>query len=112
MLVKRMSEMGLHSEHAYTAAIGSVGLSIISWCVSRKKKDTALDRADRWGIFVGQWAPTLFGLGLALSQYENKEADDRRRQETTQESSDHDTQETTVAEAIAPQPGPESERQP
>jgi hypothetical protein len=23
------------------------------------------------GIFVGEWAPTFFGLGLALSKYEN-----------------------------------------
>ncbi|MFJ5085409.1 hypothetical protein [Streptomyces sp. NPDC088706] len=30
-----------------------------------------VDRADRWGIFVGEWAPTFFGLGLALSRYEN-----------------------------------------
>lgn len=28
--------------------------------------------ADRWGIFVGQWAPTFFGLDLALHQYEDQ----------------------------------------
>ncbi|WP_199810092.1 hypothetical protein [Streptomyces vinaceus] len=27
-------------------------------------------RADRWGIFVGEWAPTFFALGLALANYE------------------------------------------
>jgi len=32
-----------------------------------------VDREDRWGIFVGQWAPTFFGLGLALSQYEQRD---------------------------------------
>jgi hypothetical protein len=30
------------------------------------------DRADRWGIFVGRCAPTLFGLGNALRTYEKK----------------------------------------
>ena len=25
---------------------------------------------SRWGIFVGHWAPTLFGLGNALRTYE------------------------------------------
>ncbi|WP_398864471.1 hypothetical protein [Streptomyces pakalii] len=27
-------------------------------------------RDDRWGIFVGEWAPTFFALGLALANYE------------------------------------------
>lgn len=26
--------------------------------------------ADRWGIFVGERAPTFCGLGLALANYE------------------------------------------
>ena len=25
---------------------------------------------DRWGIFIGNWAPTFFGLGNALRSYE------------------------------------------
>lgn len=28
-------------------------------------------RADRVGIFVGEWAPTFFTLGLALAHYEH-----------------------------------------
>lgn len=71
MLVKKMSDIGVRSEYAYMAAIGSVGLSVASWWISRKKESKGLDRADRWGIFVGQWAPTFFGLGLALHQYED-----------------------------------------
>jgi hypothetical protein len=35
------------------------------WLASKTgERDTA--RADRWGIFVGLWAPTFFGLGNAL----------------------------------------------
>ncbi|WP_345217258.1 hypothetical protein [Georgenia halophila] len=63
--------MGVRSEHAYTAAVASIGLSFLSWVTSRKKEDASLARADRWGIFVGQWAPTFFGLGLALKGYED-----------------------------------------
>lgn len=70
MLVKKLSDVGVRSEHAYTAAVASIGLSIISWFTSKEKEDASLGRADRWGIFVGQWAPTLFGLGLALKGYE------------------------------------------
>lgn len=71
MLVKKLSTMGVRSEHAYSAAIVSIGASFVSWLTSKKKEDASLARADRWGIFVGQWAPTLFGLGLALKGYED-----------------------------------------
>ncbi|MGW6564896.1 hypothetical protein [Streptomyces sp. NPDC054975] len=71
MLVKKLHEAGLKSEHAYTAAFVSVGLSFTSWLVSAKAEARGIDRADRWGIFVGEWAPTFFGLGLALAHYEH-----------------------------------------
>ncbi|MDN3293949.1 hypothetical protein QWM81_07795 [Streptomyces ficellus] len=71
MVIRKFHEMGVRSEHAYMAAFASIGLSIASWAGSLKlEPGTGLARADRWGIFVGQWAPTFFGLGLALSHYE------------------------------------------
>lgn len=74
MVIKKMHDMGIRSEHAYLAAIGSIGLSIASWAGSLKMEPVGgLARADRWGIFVGQWAPTFFGLGVALSHYEQQD---------------------------------------
>ncbi|MFI1972601.1 hypothetical protein BLA24_07915 [Streptomyces cinnamoneus] len=70
MLVRKMHEAGVRSEHAYMAAMASIGLSFLSWATSAKTESAGIDRADRWGIFVGEWAPTFFGLGLALAQYE------------------------------------------
>lgn len=70
MVVKKLHEAGVQSEHAYLAGLVSVGLAFASWAVSLKGESAELDRADRWGIFVGEWAPTFFGLGLALAQYE------------------------------------------
>ncbi|MEU5100251.1 hypothetical protein [Streptomyces sp. NPDC020996] len=71
MIIKKMHEMGIRSEHAYTAGLASIGFSIAAWAGSLKAESgRGLDRADRWGIFVGEWAPTFFGLGLALSHYE------------------------------------------
>ncbi len=66
--------MGIRSEHAYLAAMASIGLTVVAWAGSLKM-EPGLDiaRADRWGIYVGEWAPTFFGLGLALSQYEQQE---------------------------------------
>lgn len=38
-----------------------------------------LDRADRWGIFIGQWAPTLMAMGVALRIEETHMTDDEMR---------------------------------
>ncbi|MBT2381394.1 hypothetical protein AMK21_32350 [Streptomyces sp. CB00316] len=70
MIVKMLHEKGLKAEHAYTAAFASIGLSVVSWVGSMKIEPTGTARADRWGIFVGEWAPTFFALGLALANYE------------------------------------------
>ncbi|MGQ4358266.1 hypothetical protein [Streptomyces drozdowiczii] len=73
MIVKMLHDKGLKSEHAYVAGFASIGLSIASWCGSMKVEPLGVSRADRWGIFVGEWAPTFFGLGLALANYERDE---------------------------------------
>ena len=70
MVIKKLYELGLRSEHAYAAAFASIAASFAVWAVSLSQEKAGLDRADRWGIFVGEWAPTFFGLGLALSHYE------------------------------------------
>ncbi|WP_030545302.1 hypothetical protein [Streptomyces albus] len=70
-MIQKLHDKGLRSEHAYTAGFVSIGLSIAAWAASlAAEPGRGLDRADRWGIFVGEWAPTFFGLGLALSHYE------------------------------------------
>jgi hypothetical protein len=74
MVIKKLHDMGIRSEHAYLAALGSIGLSVLTWVTSLKAEPgTGLARADRWGIFVGEWAPTFFGLGVALSHYEQQD---------------------------------------
>ncbi|MDG9718036.1 hypothetical protein [Streptomyces sp. DH24] len=73
-MIKKLHEMGMRSEHAYMAAFASIGLSVATWMTSLKAEPGAgIARADRWGIFIGEWAPTFFGLGLALSHYEQSE---------------------------------------
>jgi hypothetical protein len=54
--------------------MASIGLTVVAWAGSLKMEPgTGLARADRWGLFVGEWAPTFFGLGLALSHYEQQD---------------------------------------
>ncbi|GHD70074.1 hypothetical protein GCM10010317_076580 [Streptomyces mirabilis] len=74
MIIKSMHAMGIRSEHAYLAGMASIGLCVAAWATSLKvEPGLGLDRADRWGLFVGEWAPTFFGLGLALSHYEQQD---------------------------------------
>lgn len=73
MIIKKFHDMGIRSEHAYIAGIASIGLSFASWVTSMTAEQAGVERADRWGIFVGEWAPTFIGLGLALSHYEQQE---------------------------------------
>lgn len=64
-MIGAVQKLGIRSEHAYAAGFASVGLSILAWSVDiGQSKDKA--QADRWGLFVGEWAPTFFAIGVAL----------------------------------------------
>jgi hypothetical protein len=63
--IKALSDAGFKSEYAYIGAFVSIGLSFIAWATSQGvSHDKA--QSDRWGIFVGHWAPTFMALGVAL----------------------------------------------
>lgn len=68
--IASVHEMGIRSAHAYTAGFASIALTFAAWLMSRAKRD---DRAqsDRWGLFVGHWAPTFFAIGVALKAEED-----------------------------------------
>ncbi|WP_188188068.1 hypothetical protein [Nonomuraea sp. SYSU D8015] len=66
-MIKTLHKMGIRSSFLYTCGIASIGLSFAAWASSLALETTkGIDRADRWGIFVGQWAPTFFALGSGL----------------------------------------------
>ncbi|NJK81730.1 MAG: hypothetical protein HC876_23505 [Chloroflexaceae bacterium] len=67
MVISWLHKQGITSDMAYIAALGSIFLSIALW-VFRRGEDTA--NAERFGIFVGLWAPTLAVLGRALEEKE------------------------------------------
>jgi hypothetical protein len=82
-MLKRLHEMGFRAEHAYTAGTASIGLAVLSWVLSRRLEGMGIDRADRWGIFVGEWAPTFFALGNGLRTYEMTKMLQDRFEQTT-----------------------------
>ncbi|MDF5751541.1 hypothetical protein P3X83_02750 (plasmid) [Spongiactinospora sp. TRM90649] len=64
--MRTLHKMGIRSGIFYFAGVASVGLSFAAWLASRQLEDAGLDRADRWGLFIGEWAPTFFAMGVAL----------------------------------------------
>ncbi|OPC77033.1 hypothetical protein B4N89_41395 [Embleya scabrispora] len=72
-MMKMLHDKGLRSEHAYMAGFASIGLSVLSWMGSMKVEPHGVDRADRWGLFVGEWAPTFFAIGVALKLEEDRD---------------------------------------
>ncbi|GII81864.1 hypothetical protein Sru01_68460 [Sphaerisporangium rufum] len=71
-MIKALHKMGIRSGMMYMAGVMSVGASIVSWNISRQHERSRM-RADHWGIFVGEWAPTFFAIGLALRMEEMRE---------------------------------------
>ncbi len=69
-MLQMLHERGLRAEHCYTAGIMSIGAAFLTWALSSKMERTGVDRGDRWGIFIGEWAPTFIALGNGLRTYE------------------------------------------
>jgi hypothetical protein len=66
-MIKTLHKMGIKSNHMYTAGLVSVVMAMGSWFLSNQYEAKAgIERADRWGIFIGEWAPTFFAMGIAL----------------------------------------------
>lgn len=65
-MVKILTNIGVKSDFAYLAGLASIGASIAAWSTSRNQENAGADKAERWGIFVGLWAPTFMQIGNAL----------------------------------------------
>ena len=63
--------VGLKSEYAYIGGFASIGLVAQLWFLSRNKTGDDKAQSDRWGIFIGHWAPTFMALGVALKLEED-----------------------------------------
>ena len=59
-----LRNIGVRSEVMYALSITSIGASIAAWAAAKQSEDKP--SAQRWGIFIGLWAPTFTGLGNAL----------------------------------------------
>ena len=68
MLVSRLRSFGISSDVLHLAALGSIAGSILTWRAAKSSSDAA--HAERFGIFIGLWAPTFFALADAVATHE------------------------------------------
>jgi hypothetical protein len=55
------------SDGCFVAGFASIAASIAIWAVKREETESA--HAERFGIFVGLWAPTFFILSNRFERY-------------------------------------------
>lgn len=67
MITKWLHRLGVPSDAAYVAALGSIATSIGVWAW---RNDKNVANAERLGIFIGLWAPTFMLIGNALKDEE------------------------------------------
>lgn len=67
MLIRQLRNLGVSSDVLNALGLASIGASIAVWF--RAKQDDA-GHGERFGIFVGLWAPTFFVLGSSLATAE------------------------------------------
>ena len=70
MIVSKMEKAGISSDSMYGAGFMSIAASIFVWYKAKASGDAA--HAERFGIFIGLWAPTFMSLGNALSDSERR----------------------------------------
>lgn len=66
-MIQLFKKVGLSQDIMYVLGLASVGASIAIW--NTKKGDDRAN-AERFGIFVGLWAPTFFAIGNGLGQHQ------------------------------------------
>ncbi len=69
-MIKLLRSLGVNSDVAYLAGMLSIGASIAAWTLSSRMENAPGEKADRWGIYVGLWAPTFMALGNAIQTAE------------------------------------------
>ena len=68
MIIEAFKKWKISSDSLYVAGFVSIAASIAVWNRAKASGDNA--HAERFGIFIGLWAPTFMALGNAV--YENK----------------------------------------
>ena len=66
-MISKLRSLGITSGMSYAAGALSIAASIAIW---NSNKGSDAPHAERFGIFVGLWAPTFFSIGNGLDAAE------------------------------------------
>lgn len=66
MIISSLRKWKVTSDSMYVAGFLSIAASIVTWARAKSTGNEA--HAERFGIFVGLWAPTFMALGNALAE--------------------------------------------
>jgi hypothetical protein len=69
-MIKFLKKLGLTQDLMYVLGFASVGASIAIWNAKKGDDDA---HAERFGIFVGLWAPTFFAIANGLAAERDRE---------------------------------------
>ena len=75
-LVRRVGVSGLP---LHAASLGSIGLCIGLWIRAKTVDQDERGNAERRAIFVGLWAPTLWGIAISLRDRDGRRSGWSRR---------------------------------
>jgi len=71
MIIQKLRGIGINSTVLQALGMASIGGSIAIWNLRRLSGDKA--HAERFGIFVGLWAPTFFVMATEAAAQEKAE---------------------------------------
>lgn len=71
-MLKFVRQLGFNSDTMYLATFASIVGSIAIWFLTNRESDDR-GHAERFGIFVGLWAPTFWVMGNAMKEAELSE---------------------------------------
>ena len=69
--IAMIHRVGFRSSFAYIGGFASIVIALVAWLASRGNPSDDKAQSDRWGIFIGHWAPTFFAIGIALKKEED-----------------------------------------
>ncbi len=68
----RKTQLKLLSKVCFLLGFASIAGSIVIWFITGGTEPATQAHAERFGIFVGLWAPTFFILSNHLDRYSEK----------------------------------------
>lgn len=77
VIVETLHRFGARGHHFHALSLGSVGFCIGLWIRAKTVDQDERGNAERRALFVGLWAPTLWGIGDSLQREEGRRG--RRR---------------------------------